>query len=323
MMRLLVTGGAGFIGSNFIVYMLDKHPDYRIVNLDKLTYAGRLENLREVEDNPNYVFIKGDICNENLVDLLTRDVDAIVNFAAETHVDRSIQDPEPFIRTNIYGTYTLLKYAQKNGCRMVQVSTDEVYGQIFIGSFRETDKLEPRNPYSATKASADMLCLSFHKTYDLPVVVTRSTNNYGPRQHPEKLIPKIILNALQNKPIPIYGDGMHIRDWLYVLDNCEAIDLVLHKGKNGEIYNIGAGNERTNLEVVRLILNLLNRPEKLITFVKDRPAHDRRYSVNWDKIKTLGWRPKTTFIRGLKETIGWYLNAHSNQQVQTNSMSPL
>ncbi len=309
-MKILITGGAGFIGSNFIRHLLNKYPDYEITNLDKLTYAGNLENLRDIEDNPHYRFIKGDICNKKTVDSIVRNgVDTILNFAAESHVDRSILGPESFIRTDIYGTYTLLEAARKHKIkRYIQISTDEVYGSIEKGSFKETDSLNPSSPYAASKASADLLCLSYFTAYKLPVIITRSSNNYGPYQFPEKLIPLFITNALENKPLPLYGDGLNVRDWLYVLDNCSAIDLILYKGEIGEIYNVGADNERTNIEITKAILKILGKDEGLIKRVKDRPGHDRRYSLDSKKIRELGWRPEYDFEKALKETVNWYRN---------------
>ena len=325
-MNLLVTGGAGFIGSNFIKYML-KHHDYRIVNLDLLTYAGNLENLEDIEGDARYKHIKGDICNRELVESIFRrfDIDMVVNFAAESHVDRSIEDPEVFLRTNIMGTQALLDIAKdfwkidlfdkyckeyKKGVKFVQVSTDEVYGSLGeTGLFKETTCLNPNSPYSASKASADMIVRAYSETYGLPVNITRCSNNYGPYQFPEKLIPLMINNAINDKPLPVYGDGKQVRDWLYVEDHCSAIDSVLHKGKPGEVYNIGGNNEKQNLDIVKLILNELGKDEALITHVKDRLGHDRRYAIDNTKISTqLGWEPKYTFDEGIKLTIKWYLD---------------
>jgi len=304
--KLLVTGGAGFIGSNFVRYMLNKHEDCTIVNLDKLTYAGNLENLKGIERNKRYSFVKGDICDRKLVEKVAKGVDVIINFAAESHVDRSIAEPEPFLTTNVLGTQVLLEAARRfDHKKFVQISTDEVYGSITKGSFKEEDPLRPSSPYAASKAAADMLAHSYFVTYGLPVVITRSTNNFGPFQHPEKLIPKLIINVISGKLLPIYGDGKNVRDWLYVADNCEAIDLILRKGKSGEIYNVGAGNEKTNLEIATFILEELGKPESMIKFVKDRPGHDRRYSLNCKKLNTL-WKPRHTFEQALKETIQWY-----------------
>jgi len=304
-MRILVTGGAGFIGSNFVHYMLQKHPRDQIVVLDKLTYAGNLNNLKSAMKKIE--FVRGDICNRKLVERVAKGVDVIVNFAAESHVDRSIAEPEPFLRTNVLGTQVLLEAARRFGReKFVQISTDEVYGSITKGSFREEDPLKPSSPYAASKAAADILVHSYFVTYGLPVLITRSTNNFGLYQHPEKLIPKLIINALQNKPLPIYGDGKNVRDWLYVIDNCEAIDLILRKGKDGEVYNVGAGNEKMNLEIASFILKELHKPKSLIKFVKDRPGHDLRYSLNLKRIGGLGWKAKTPFEVALRETINWY-----------------
>ena len=310
MMNILVTGGAGFIGSNFIKYVLDKFPDYNITNLDKLTYAGNLENLREIENNPNYTFVKGDICDEKIVNDLAMKSDCIINFAAETHVDRSIKDASLFVEADVLGTYQLLEAARKHECSYFQISTDEVYGSIVDGSFKEGDPLEPNSPYSASKAGAEMLVRAYNKTYGLNTLVTRSSNNYGPCQYPEKLIPVIILNALQNKKIPVYGDGKNIRDWIYVIDNCSAIDIVFHKGKAGEVYNVGGGNEYNNLEIVHLILDILDKTHDLIEFVDDRLGHDWRYSVDTTKIRELGWVPEVDFETGLRETVSWYRNKY-------------
>lgn len=307
-MKLLVTGGAGFIGSNFIRYILRVHPGYRIVNLDKLTYAGNLDNLRDIESNINYRFIKGDISNAKIVNALASKVDAIVNFAAETHVDRSILTPESFIKTDVLGTFTLLEAAKRYKVRRyIQISTDEVYGSINKGSFCETSPVCPNSPYSASKAGGDMLARSYFVTYGVPVIITRSSNNFGPHQYPEKVIPLFITNALEDKPLPLYGDGKNVRDWLYVDDNCKAIDAVLHEGKAGEIYNIGGGNEITNLELTRLILKLLGKPQTLIRRVPDRPGHDRRYSLDCKKLKCgLKCSFNTDFEQALKRTVEWY-----------------
>ncbi len=309
-MRLLVTGGAGFIGSNFIRYIIKKYPHYEIVNLDKLTYAGNLDNLKDIENNPNYAFVKGDICDTVIVDELAKDVSAIVNFAAESHVDRSIADPSEFIRTNIDGTYNLLEATKRyNVSRFIQVSTDEVYGSIDEGSSKETDSLRPSSPYAASKAAADMLVLSYRVTFNLPVIVARSSNNFGPYQYPEKIIPLFITNALEDKFVPLYGDGMNIRDWLYVIDNCQGIDLILHRGREGEVYNIGGGNELRNIDLTRRVLKILRKPESLIQPVKDRPGHDRRYSLDCSKIeRELGWTPRFDFERALEDTVKWYVD---------------
>jgi len=326
---ILVTGGAGFIGSNFIHYLFKEHPDYEVINLDKLTYAGNLENLKGVDDKPNYHFVKGDIANRELVEYVfeTFRPEYVVNFAAESHVDRSIEGPEVFIKSNVYGTHVLLDVAKEfwlknrmfDYARFLQISTDEVYGSLPLEStekFTEESQLKPNSPYSASKASADLLVRAYYVTYEMPVLITRSSNNFGPRQYPEKLIPLMITNALQGKPLPVYGDGLNVRDWLYVEDNCRGIDTVLHKGKVGEVYNIGGGNEWKNIELVNLICetlaDLTNKPvdeyKKLITFVKDRPGHDRRYALSIEKIKTeLGWEPNADFIYGLKQTISFYV----------------
>lgn len=311
-MRVLITGGAGFIGSNFIRHILNKYPSYKVVNLDKLTYSGNLENLRDVEQNPNYRFIKGDICDSRMVDSAGKDCNVIINFAAESHVDRSILEPESFIRTDVYGTYTLLEAARKYKIkRMVQISTDEVYGSIKKGSFKETDPLNPSSPYAASKASADLLCLSYFTTYKLSIIITRSSNNFGPYQYPEKLIPLFVTNTLEDRPLPLYGNGMNVRDWLYALDNCQAIDLILHKGEIGEIYNVGADNERTNIEITQAILKILKKGEDLIKKVKDRLGHDRRYSLDSSKIRKLGWKPEYNFEEALRKTVDWYRNNKS------------
>jgi len=315
-MRLLITGGCGFIGSNFIRYIAKKYPDYKILNLDKLTYAGNKENLKGVEKNlpagkagKNYRFIKGDICDKKLVSKLVKGCDAIVNFAAETHVDRSIKDASDFIVTNVDGTHALLEAARKNRIkRFIQISTDEVYGSIINGKFKETDPIKPNSPYAASKASADLLCRAYFITYETPVVITRSSNNFGPYQYPEKVIPLFITNALEDKHLPVYADGMNVRDWLFVEDNCSGIDLALHKGRFGEVYNIGGGTELPNIELTRLILRIIGKPESLIKFVKDRPGHDKRYALNCDKMKTLGWVPRSNFEEALKKTVEWYIN---------------
>lgn len=306
-LRLLITGGAGFIGSNFIIYMLKKYPDYKITNLDKLTYAGNLDNLKDIEGNSNYKFIEGDICDSSLISNLVKEVDAVVNFAAESHVDRSIESPDEFVKTNVLGVNNLLKCSLDAGIkRFVQISTDEIYGSIESGSFKETDILNPSSPYSASKASGDLIALAYYKTYDFPVVITRSTNNFGPYQYPEKLIPLFVTNILEGKKIPLYGDGLNVRDWLYVEDNCEAIDLVLHEGKDGEVYNIGAKNELSNIEITKMVLDILGKDENFIEYVSDRLGHDKRYSVDISKIKTLGWEPKHDFKEALKLTVDWY-----------------
>ncbi|MFL1676653.1 dTDP-glucose 4,6-dehydratase [Paenibacillus dendritiformis] len=310
-MKLLVTGGAGFIGSNFILYMMQQHPDYQIVNMDALTYAGNLENLKSVENEPKYSFVHADIADKEAVDrIFQQGVDVVVNFAAESHVDRSILEPEVFVNTNVLGTQVLLDASKKYGVtKYVQVSTDEVYGSLGeTGLFSETTPLAPNSPYSASKAGGDLLVRAYHETFGLPVNVTRCSNNYGPYQFPEKLIPLMISRALNDDPLPVYGDGLNIRDWLYVEDHCSAIDLVIHKGRVGEVYNIGGNNERTNLHIVQTILKELGKPESLITYVEDRPGHDRRYGIDPTKMtKELGWQPKHHFESGIKETIQWYL----------------
>lgn len=308
---MLVTGGAGFIGSNFIRYMVDKYPDYDFVNLDLLTYCGNLENLEGIEDKDNYTFIKGDIADSELVDSIVKDVDYIVHFAAESHVDRSIEDPQIFIKSNILGTQVLLDAAKKHNIKKyLQVSTDEVYGTLGkTGYFTEETPLQPNSPYSASKAGADLMVRAYHETFGLPINITRCSNNYGPYQFPEKLIPLMISNALEDKFLPIYGDGMNIRDWLHVYDHCTAIDLVLHKGEIGEVYNVGGHNEKPNIEIVKLILSSLDKPEALIKYVDDRLGHDRRYAIDSSKIQEkLGWKPKYTFETGIVETIQWYLD---------------
>ncbi|MBI5194527.1 MAG: dTDP-glucose 4,6-dehydratase [Nitrospirae bacterium] len=306
-MKLLVTGGAGFIGSNFIRHILKKYPDYHVRNLDKLTYAGNPDNLKEVEGNPNYTFIKGDICDAKVVAEAVEGVDAIINFAAETHVDRSILYPGSFIQTDVYGTYTLLEAVKAKGIlRYIQISTDEVYGSIEQGSFNEESPLSPSSPYSASKAGADMVVFAYRKTFNLPVIITRSSNNFGPCQYPEKLIPLFITNALEDNPLPMYGDGLNVRDWIYVEDNCAAIDVVLHNGKDGEIYNIGGGNERTNREITEIILKETGKSRDLIKFVKDRAGHDRRYSIDSSKVISLGFTQKYKFEDAIANTVKWY-----------------
>jgi len=303
-MKILITGGAGFIGCNFVRHMLKKYPEDEIVVLDKLTYAGRIENLQDVMNK--ITFIKGDICNREDVEEVG-DCDVIFNFAAETHVDRSIIDAGIFVKTDVLGTYNLLEYVRRHDVeKYIQISTDEVYGSIEKGSFKETDALDPSSPYSASKSGADLLVRAYYKTYGLPVLITRSSNNLGPYQYLEKLIPVLILNALHDKHLPIYGEGKNRRDWIYVLDNCEAIDIVFQKGKLGEIYNIASGDERENIEIAKLILKELNKPESLIEFVEDRPGHDYRYSLDTEKVRRLGWRPKYKFEDALKKTIKWY-----------------
>jgi len=307
---ILVTGGAGFIGSNFIHYMMDKYPEYKIINLDKLTYAGNLENLSDIEDNKNYQFVKGDIADNDIVSGIFKDnkVDAIINFAAESHVDRSIEEPGVFIQTDVYGTFVLLEAARNSDCSLfLQISTDEVYGSIEDGSFKESDPLLPNSPYSASKAGAEMIVRSFFKTYKTPVVITRTSNNFGPYQYPEKLIPLFVTNLIDDIKVPLYGDGMNVRDWIYVDDNCRALDLVLHKGSIGEIYNIGAGNEKPNVWITKKLIQLLNKTEEMINPVEDRLGHDRRYSVDCQKIQNeLGWKTEYDFEEALEKTVKWY-----------------
>lgn len=327
MKNILVTGGAGFIGSNFVKYMLEEHQDYKIINLDLLTYAGNLENLKDIDDKENYTFIKADIRDQEKVEevFADHDINVVINFAAESHVDRSIEDSEIFLTTNIMGTQVLLDVAKANwkinpedkycrkykpGVKFIQVSTDEVYGDLDKeGLFVETMPLLPNNPYSASKASADLIVRSYNETFGLPINMTRCSNNYGPYQFPEKLIPLIINNSLKGQSLPVYGNGMQIRDWLHVKDHCSGIDTVLHKGKDGEVYNIGGNNEKANIEIVKLILDTLGISEDLITYVKDRPGHDVRYAIDNTKITTeLGWEPSYTFEEGIQETIQWYLD---------------
>jgi len=310
-MNLLVTGGAGFIGSNFIQYMLDMYPALHVINLDKLTYAGNMENLKDIEKNPRHSFVHGDICDAGLVRSLLdeREIDGVVNFAAESHVDRSLLGASEFVRTNILGTNVLLEAAKAHTLsKFVQVSTDEVYGSLGAeGKFAETTPLHPNSPYAASKASADLLALAYHHTFGLPIVVTRCSNNYGPYQFPEKLIPLMIANAMNDKPLPVYGDGANVRDWIHVLDHCAAIDAVLQRGVSGEVYNIGGNSERTNLDVVKIILRAFGKPDSLITFVTDRLGHDRRYAIDAEKIeRELGWKPRHTFEAGIAQTILWY-----------------
>ncbi len=309
MRRFLVTGGCGFIGSNFIRHILQKHENIHITNLDKLTYAGNPDNLKDIDKDSRYRFIKGDICDASLVDSLMHGIHAVVHFAAESHVDRSIGKPDDFIRTDVLGTFVLLESARKHGVeRFVQISTDEVYGSIDEGYFKENDPLMPSSPYSASKAGADRLAYSYFVTYKLPVVIPRSSNNFGPYQYPEKLIPLFVTNAIEEKPLPIYGDGKNVRDWLFVLDNCEAIETVMEKGTDGEVYNVGAGNERTNLEITHTILKELGKSQTLIGFIPDRKGHDRRYALDLKKVKNIGWEPQYAFSKAVKETVAWYVN---------------
>jgi len=313
-MKLLVTGGAGFIGSYFILYWLKKYPQDKIINLDKLTYAGNLENLKSVEKNPNYEFIQGDICDSKLVNSLTEKVDTIVHFAAESHVDRSILDPAPFIKTNIEGTYVLLESALKNKVkRFHHISTDEVFGALKLNSaikFNDLSPYNPHSPYSASKASSDHLVRAYFDTYQLPITISNCSNNFGPFQFPEKLIPLAITNLIEGKKVPVYGDGLYVRDWLYVEDHCKAIDLILQKGKVGETYLVGGLTEDiANIEIVKRILKIMGKDEVQIEYVKDRPGHDRRYAVDWSKInKKLGWKPEYGFDEYLEQTVNWYKN---------------
>jgi dTDP-glucose 4,6-dehydratase len=313
-MKLLVTGGLGFIGSNFCRYMLAKRPDYELINVDKIGIGANPANLHDVENDKRYTFIKGDICNPQLMNRLVHQVDAVVNIAAETHVDRSISDPNMFLQNNTLGTFTILEAIRRHNhkARLLQVSTDEVYGEALEGSFTETSPPKPSNPYSASKAASDMFVLAYHKTYGLNVSITRCTNNFGPYQLPEKLIPKTVIRALRDLPIPVYGSGKNVRDWIYVQDHCSAIETVLEKGAAGEVYNVSAGNEVPNIDIVKKIIAKLGKPESLITFVEDRPGHDTRYSLDSDKTqKTLGWKPACEFEKSLESTIQWYLeNEH-------------
>ncbi len=307
--KILITGGAGFIGSNFIRHLISKNSNIEILNLDKITYAGNLANLKDIEKNSNYTFVRGDICNKDLVNKLSKNCDAIINFAAETHVDRSIFNAEPFIKTDIEGTYVLLEAARKFQIKkVIQISTDEVYGSIDKGSFKENDCLNPNSPYASSKASADLMVKAFYKTFGVPTVIIRSTNNFGPYQHPEKLIPLFITNLIENKKVPLYGRGTNVRDWIYVEDNCEAIRFILNKGLPGEIYNVAGGNEKQNIEITRFILKYLKKEESFIEHVKDRPGHDLRYSLDCTKLKKLGWNPKFRFEDAMKKTIEWYKN---------------
>jgi dTDP-glucose 4,6-dehydratase len=310
-MRILITGGAGFIGSNFIHYILNEEKDYEVINLDMLTYAGNLENLEDIADNSKYTFIKGDINNQNLVNSIVKNVDYVINFAAESHVDRSIDNPNIFIKTNVQGTQTLLEAAKDHNIeKFLQISSDEVYGTLGeTGYFSETTPLLPNSPYSASKASADLLVRAYNKTFDLPTLITRCSNNYGPYQHPEKFIPVIIINALKNYPIPVYGDGSNIREWIHVKDHCNGILTVLENGKIGEIYNIGSNIEYRNIDLVKLILEIMGKSESLIEFVEDRPGHDIRYALDISKIKKqLKWKSHIDFKTGIEKTVNWYMN---------------
>lgn len=306
-MRLLVTGGAGFMGSNFIRYILAKYSDYEIINLDKLTYSGNLDNLKDLQENPRYRFVRGDITDEKLVDELVRSSDVILNYAAETHVDRSILEPGSFVRTDVLGTYSLLEAAKRhNTSRFIQISTDEVFGSITEGKFTEDSPFRPNSPYAASKAGGDLLCRSYVATYQLPVIVTHSCNFFGPYHYPEKFIPLAIVNLLQNKSVPVYGDGQNVREWIYTEDYCEAIDLLLHKEKVSEVYNVSSEEEWRNIDVLKLILKILNKDESFIQFVKDRPGHDRRYALDSSKIRNLGWKPQRNFEEGLRKTVVWF-----------------
>jgi dTDP-glucose 4,6-dehydratase len=327
MKTYLVTGGAGFIGSNFVLYMLKKYNDIKVVNLDKLTYAGNLENLKDVENNSNYKFVEGDICDKELIEEIfeNNEIDYVVNFAAESHVDRSIKEPEIFVKTNVLGTVTILNAAKKawetnegwkQGKKYLQVSTDEVYGSLGdTGYFMETTPLDSHSPYASSKASADLMCKSYFDTFKMPINITRCSNNYGPFQFPEKLIPLLINNCLNYKNLPVYGDGLNVRDWLYVEDHCKAIDMVINSGRIGEVYNVGGHNERTNIQIVKAVISYLNEnidkeiTEELIKYVEDRKGHDRRYGIDPTKIKDeLGWYPETAFEVGIEKTIQWYLD---------------
>lgn len=307
-LNILVTGGLGFIGSNFIRHMLEKYEEYKIVNLDKQTYAGNPDNLKDIENNPNYSFVKGDICDPMIVGKVMQKADRVVHFAAESHVDRSIEDASEFVRTNVLGTFTLLESARKFKVRrFIHISTDEVYGSRERGSFKEKDILTPSSPYSSSKAGSDLIAQSYYITHKLPVIITRCTNNFGPYQYPEKLMPLFITNLLENKKVPVYGKGKNVRDWIYVLDHCKAVDFVLHNGVPGEIYNIGGGAERSNIEITKKIIGILGADESMIEYVKDRPGHDFRYSLNCTKLRKLGWVPEYGFNEALETTVRWYV----------------
>jgi len=310
MVKVLVTGGAGFIGSNFVTYALAAHPNWHVTTLDKLTYAGRLENLRAVMDEPRHRFVRGDVADPSVAAPLVAESEVVVHFAAETHVDRSIRDAGNFIKTDVQGTFVLLDAARSTTALrcFVQISTDEVYGSVEEGTSLETDELKPRNPYAASKAGADRLAYSYWATHDIPVIITRASNNYGPRQFPEKIIPLFITNAIDEKPLPLYGDGLNIRDWLHVSDHCRALDLLIERGQPGEVYNVGGGNEVKNVDLTHLILEILGRPNSLIQPVADRPGHDRRYSLDTSKIRAAGWQPSKRFDEGLRATVEWYLD---------------
>jgi len=308
-MNILITGGCGFIGSNFIKYWLKNYPEDNIINLDKLTYAGNLDNLRDIEHNPKYKFVKGDICDKDLMNEITKDIDIVFNFAAESHVDNSIKGPLIFTETNVLGTHILLEAAKNNNIKkFIHISTDEVYGSTRDSSFRETDILKPNSPYSAAKAAAEMIARAYNKTFNLPVIITRSSNNFGPYQYPEKLIPLFVTNLMENKKVPVYGSGLNIRDWIYVIDNCEAIDFVSKNGITGEIYNIGGGNEVPNIEITKKIIKQMGKDDSFIEYVPDRLGHDFRYSLSCEKLHKLGWKPRFDFENALKETIEWYNN---------------
>jgi dTDP-glucose 4,6-dehydratase len=308
MVKVLVTGGAGFIGSNFVRHAITTHPDWQVTTLDKLTYAGRLENLQDVIDHPRHRFVRGDVADEAVAAPLVKASEIVVHFAAETHVDRSLLSAGVFITTDVFGTFVLLEAAREAPGlrRFIQISTDEVYGSVAEGSSRETDELRPRNPYSASKAAADRLAYSYWATYNVPVVITRASNNYGPFHFPEKVIPLFITNAIDNLPVPLYGDGLQERDWLHVTDHCRAVDMLIDAGQSGEVYNVGGGNHVRNLDLTRRILELVGKPESLIQPVVDRPGHDRRYSLDTSKLQSLGWRPEVSFDAGLHDTVAWY-----------------
>ncbi len=327
-MKLLITGGAGFIGSNFAQYIIERYPDYEVVNLDALTHAGSLDNLSQIIDSPRHRFVQGRIEEVVLVNKLVEGVDVVVNFAAESHVDRSISRPQPFIQTNIVGTQTLLEAARQHQVKLFcQISTDEVYGDLELESperFSESSPLKPSSPYAASKAAADLLARAYYRTFGLPVIVLRCCNNYGPRQHREKFIPTVVLNALQDKPIPVYGNGRFVRDWIYVLDHCRAIDLILHQGKAGEIYNISANNEWLNIDLAKKILQIMDKPDSLLSYVADRPGHDRRYSVDSGKLRReWGWHQMMDFEQGLRETIQWYQHRANQWAKSPASNQPL
>jgi len=310
-MKLLITGGLGFIGSNFIRYIMNKYPEYKVINYDKMTYAGNPENLRDIEKDPHYKFVRGCVTDEKMVNEVVsgEKPDVIIHFAAESHVDRSIHGSLDFMQTNVLGTRVMLEAAKNYKIeRFIYISTDEVYGDIEVGKFKEDDPFRPNSPYSASKAAADLLARAYFRTYGVPVLITRSSNNFGPYQYPEKLIPLFITNILEGKKVPLYGDGLNVRDWLYVLDNCAGIDMILHRGKDGEAYNIGGDNEKTNREITEIILKELGKDESWIEYVKDRPGHDRRYALDSTKIKKLGWEPKYDFETAIKEKINWYKN---------------